>query len=429
MSWKLLTMHPWEDPLAFTTRFAQLPDFTLLYSGRKERFGGNFSFLFLEPVEQCRGNRWSELPPLQNKDSLPQWIGYLGYGMRGGIERYTRGTPSFIDLPDFWLVRYARMFRFDHGTRKIEEFINERPEAKSRRPVDSAPSAKENSIRNLRSNLTRTEYEANVSATLEKIRGGDFYQANITRKFFGEFTTAPDSWSIFCRLCELSPAPYSAFIKHDATAIVSSSPECFLSVDEQGAIISRPIKGSAPRSADAKEDKKLQDDLLASEKNSAENLMIVDLMRNDLSRVSVAGSVKVSEQSALYSYATIHHLVSTVTAQKVPKISAYEVVRAAFPPGSMTGAPKIAAVEWCTAREKLERGIYSGAIGWFGGNDTCDFSVVIRTLIIDGNHFEFQVGGGIVADSTPEDEWRETLTKARGIAGALGIKESQLAAL
>ncbi len=157
--------------------------------------------------------------------------------------------------------------------------------------------------------------------------------------------------------------------------------------------------------------------------------MIVDLMRNDLARVSAPKTVEVVEQSTLYSYSTIHHLISTIRAQKFPHITTYEAVRACFPAGSMTGAPKIAAIRWCSEKEKMERGLYSGAIGWFGAGETCDLSVVIRTLILDDNRFEFQVGGGIVADSTPADEWRETITKARGILAALGLSEDDLARL
>lgn len=425
MSWQLLKQHDWREPLAFAAAFAHLPELALLYSGRQERFSGRTSFLFLEPAQQMAGARWSDLPKAA-ESPLPEWVGYLGYGMRCGLERYTRGEPSFIDLPDFWLGSYQRAFRFDHEAHTIEEFARGKlPPI----PLPPAPgAAKAQAIASLRSNLSRTTYEASVAATLEKIRAGDFYQANITRKFFGEFEGTPDAWDIFHRLCIASPAPYSAFLKHGEVAILSSSPECFLSIGGDGGITSRPIKGSARRSPDHAEDTKLLEGLRDSEKNAAENLMIVDLMRNDLARMSVPGTVKVAEQSALYSYATIHHLISTVTAQKKPGVSAYDVVAACFPPGSMTGAPKIAAVEWCTAQEKLERGVYSGAIGWFG-KDSCDLSVVIRTLLIDGNRFEFQVGGGIVADSDPAEEWQETLVKARGIAAALGIEEEQLASL
>jgi para-aminobenzoate synthetase component 1 len=433
MSWKRTETLPWQAPLSLAQPHAQA-DMALLYSGLHEEFTGQFSYLFLEPLEEKSGNAWAELPPLPTEsDNLPLWVGYLGYGMR---EEAARAENSPITLPDFRLVRYRVMFRFDHKKRAVERFesalagdtksittstIREHATI----PTPATPHA-QRPLLPLTSNLTRAEYEHIVAATIERIRAGDFYQANITRKFFGEFAETPTSFELFTKLCEASPAPYSAYIRHGESAILSSSPECFLSIDAAGIMTTRPIKGSARRLTDDTEDKKNREALSVSEKNHAENLMIVDLMRNDLARVSEPMSVKVIEQSKLYSYRTIHHLISTIRSKKRADISAYEAVRASFPAGSMTGAPKIAAMRWCTAQEKRERGVYSGAIGWFGAGNICDFSVVIRTLIIHENRFEFQVGGGIVVDSTPEDERKETIAKARGIITALGISEDAL---
>ncbi len=423
MSWQLAETLPWQEPLALAAQHAGV-DMALLYSGLHEEFTGKLSYLFLNPLEEKSGDDWAQLPPLPSStDGLPLWVGYLGYGMR---EDDTHGDKSPVSLPDFRLVRYGALFRFDHEQQLVSLYqsTNAQPVA-TPHTTYHAPLT----VFKLASNLTRAEYEQSVAATIERIHAGDFYQANITRKFFGEFDAAPDSFALFAKLCEASPAPYSAYIRHGSSAILSSSPECFLSVDASGVMTTRPIKGSARRVADEAEDTKIRAALATSTKNHAENLMIVDLMRNDLSRASESMSVEVIEQSKLYSYRTIHHLISTIRAKKRADVSAYDAVRACFPAGSMTGAPKIAAMQWCAAQEKLERGVYSGAIGWFGGGDTCDLSVVIRTLIIDGNRFEFQVGGGIVADSTPEDEWRETLTKARGILAALGLSEADVAAL
>ncbi|MES2984784.1 MAG: anthranilate synthase component I family protein [Pseudomonadota bacterium] len=424
MSWQPLAPLPWEEPLAFAARFSGR-DLSFLYSALHERFSGDYSYLLVDPVEVVSGDGWDALPTLPAEDDgLPLWVGYLGYGLR---ECAARGTPSTIALPDFALIRYAHLFRFHHPSQTLEAFSHDGTACDI--PAAAKPASGSTAVRRLGSNLSRRAYESIVSDSIARIHKGDFYQANITRKFFGDFATTPDSWRIFSALTSASPAPYSAYIRHGEAAILSSSPECFLSVDAAGTITTRPIKGSARRSADAVEDEKIQQQLQTSAKNHAENLMIVDLMRNDLARVSDTGSVHVTEQSALYSYATIHHLISTIQSQKRADISVYDVVRACFPAGSMTGAPKIAAMEWCAAQEKIERGVYSGAIGWFGGGQRCDLSVVIRTLIIEGSRFEFQVGGGIVADSTPAEEWRETITKARGILRALGLTEDDLAAI
>lgn len=443
MSWQLAESLEWCDPLVLARDYAD-HDMALFYSGLRERFTGINSYLLLDPCEEISGTDWSKLPPLPARgEPLPLWVGYLGYGMR---ELAERGDPSPIALADFRLVRYGMLYHFDHRKQLVNRYLssetvsggssdyNAKFDAKNnptaQKLVTTAHVHKDYSLATrLASNFTRAEYETIVTKTINEIRAGNFYQANITRKFFGEFEQIPDSFALFERLITASPAPYSAYIRHNDTAILSSSPECFLSINTQGHITTRPIKGSARRSSDANEDAHIQETLRSSAKNLAENLMIVDLMRNDLSRVSEPHSVTVTEQSALYSYETIHHLISTIEAKKRPKINVYEAVRACFPAGSMTGAPKIAAMQWCAQQEKLERGVYSGAIGWFGARDTCDLSVVIRTLIVKGNQFEFQVGGGIVADSDPEDEWRETIAKARGILAALGVEEAALMAL
>ncbi|MDX2094563.1 MAG: anthranilate synthase component I family protein [Alphaproteobacteria bacterium] len=425
--WQRQETGAWVEPLALARRYAG-GDMALLYSGVMEATGGHDSYLFLDPVESLSGDDWAQLPALPAQaDGLPLWVGYLGYGLR---DDPPRGAPGPITLPGFRLTRYARLLRFNHQARAIEHFaatgkaatINRTPIATTADAMADTPPPPAR----MASNFTRTQYESVVAQTVERIHAGDFYQANITRKFFGQFEKTPDDFSLFERLCAASPAPYSAYIRNGEQAILSSSPECFLRINATGKMTTRPIKGSARRSDAPAEDARLRDALAQSAKDHAENLMIVDLMRNDFARVSVPETVRVLEQSALYSYRTIHHLISTVEGQKLPHVGAYEAVRACFPPGSMTGAPKIAAMRWCTEQEPMERGVYSGAIGWFGAGETCDLSVVIRTLILDGDRFEFQVGGGIVADSTPEAEWRETLAKARGILLALGLNENAL---
>lgn len=422
MSWTRLCTHPWRTPLDFAADLAA-QDMALLYSGRQEAQTGQTSFLLVEPAFQASGTQWTDLPPIDETcGDLPDWVGYLGYGMRSERER---GNPPPIALPDFWLTRYQRLFRFDHEALSVEEFGRyHATEPAAIHPVPPLHATVE--VEHVASNMSRARYETIIHDTVQAIEAGDFYQANITRKFYGSFSTAPDSLALFRALCAASPAPYSAYLRHGTTAILSASPECFLSIDGEGTIVSRPIKGSIRRGTSEAEDAALRKALAASDKNLAENLMIVDLMRHDLSQVSEVGSVEVAEQSGLYSYATIHHLISTVRAKKLTQKSGYEVVEACFPPGSMTGAPKRAAVEWCQTQETYERGVYSGAIGWFGAGGRCDLSVVIRTLLVEGNRFEFQVGGGIVAESTPEDEWRETLVKARAIAKVLGLSEADL---
>ena len=268
-----------------------------------------------------------------------------------------------------------------------------------------------------------------VRRVLEHIRRGDVYQANVTRKFYGSADHRLDPLAVFARLHACSPACYSALFGFGDLSLVSSSPERFLTVDGTGLANSRPIKGSAPRHRDPALDKASCLGLITSEKDRAENLMIVDLARNDLGRGCEVGSVEVDALYQVTSHPTIHHLSSSVSGRKRADRATVELIRDCFPPGSMTGAPKLRAMQICAELEQWQRGPYAGAAGWLGGDGSCDLSVVIRSIVLDDARFEFQVGGGIVHDSCVEEEWEETMTKARGVAGALGIAEARLRAL
>ncbi len=248
---------------------------------------------------------------------------------------------------------------------------------------------------------------------LEKIAAGDLYQANLTRKFYG--TTRRNGFAQFYNLCALSPAPYAAYINMGEREIISMSPERFISITADGIATASPIKGTYPRGRTAAEDAALKAELGASEKNRAENLMIVDLMRSDFAKGSIPGSVKVNGLFKVSTYRHLHHMSSTITGHKEKNVSALDFILNCFPPGSMTGAPKIEAMKLCSRLESLQRGVYSGIIAWFGGDGSMDSSVVIRTLLQEGDKYEYQVGGGIVADSTPQDELDESLLKAKAL--------------
>lgn len=402
----------WREPLTLANYFRAEPYVFFLYSGRKEAHTGRYSYLGIGATETREFQHFDEMP------NDAHWFGYLSYAMRHDVENYTSSEPTIIDLPAARFTKPKHLFIFDHETKTLEYRGEHIPHLPEYLPKTNTPNAPKLGM--LQSNFTNDSYIKTIEKTIAQIKAGDFYQANLTRKYWGNID-CNQYFNIFLRLCNASPAPYSAFLRWGNTSIISSSPECFLSINADNIITARPIKGSAGRSDDAKEDAQIVEALQTSAKDHAENLMIVDLMRNDLARISEAGSVHVTEQSELYSYATIHHLISTIESKLKHTFSRADVLKSCFPPGSMTGAPKISAVEWCHQHEKLERGIYSGAIGWLGEGNQCDFSVVIRTIIIKDNQFEFQVGGGIVADSTAAKELEETRIKARGICKALGI--------
>jgi para-aminobenzoate synthetase component I len=269
----------------------------------------------------------------------------------------------------------------------------------------------------LRSSFTHRGYLDAVSRVRDYIIAGDIFQANLSQRL--EVPLEEDPWHLYRRLREVNPAPFAAYLEFDGTAVASASPERFLRLEESGKVETRPIKGTRPRGLSPLHDAALSQSLADSEKDRAENLMIVDLLRNDLSRTCLPGSVRVPELFALEHYPTVHHLVSTVTGQMRPGAGATDLLAAAFPGGSITGAPKVRAMEIIAELEPSRRGVYCGSIGYLSITGAMDTSIVIRTLVALGGRAYFSVGGGIVADSDPEQEYRETLDKGRALVNAL----------
>ena len=279
--------------------------------------------------------------------------------------------------------------------------------------------------------VTREEYLDQIRTAQDLIRDGETYEACLTTQYEGPVTAlgidAPTTstdvsadragadplWDVYLRMRRDNPAPFGAYLRLPGATVLSVSPERFLRIDATGHVESSPIKGTRPRGATPEEDAALIEDLATSEKDRSENLMIVDLVRHDLGRTAVTGSVRVPTLFGVETYASVHQLVSTVTAQLHPDASPVACVRAAFPPGSMTGAPKRRTLQILDALEQGPRGVYSGAIGWFSLTGAVDLSVVIRTLVVAGNRLSYGVGGAIVALSDPAAEHDETLVKAR----------------
>jgi aminodeoxychorismate synthase component I len=228
-----------------------------------------------------------------------------------------------------------------------------------------------------------------------------------------------DPWELYAILREINPAPFAAWLQLPGFQVISASPERFLRLDDDRTAESRPIKGTRPRGADAAEDTRLRDDLANSIKDRAENVMIVDLVRNDLGRVAEIGSVEVPELQIIEQYATVFQMVSTIQARLRKDRDPFDLVRACFPGGSMTGAPKIEAMKIIDAIEPVKRGVYSGAIGYFDHSGLMDLSIVIRTIVCQDGRATFGVGGAIVADSDPAAEYQETLDKARALIAAI----------
>jgi len=266
-----------------------------------------------------------------------------------------------------------------------------------------------------------SQYLALIEKAKEAIARGDAYQLCLTNQLTIE--TEVDPFAVYLRLREANPAPYLSYLKLGSTSVVSSSPEQFLRVSNSGVVSSKPIKGTRPRSADAELDRQLAEELRSNEKERAENLMIVDLMRNDLGQVSEPSDVVVANLFEVESYATVHQLVSTITAVLKPGLDVFDAVKAAFPAGSMTGAPKQSAMSILSELERAPRGIYSGCFGYVSLTGAADLAMTIRTIVFEEGKATIGIGGGITIDSDPEAELLETKLKARALLGALGVEQ------
>jgi para-aminobenzoate synthetase component 1 len=404
----------WHSPLDAVSNILHFSPETsccLLFSGMHTSYSGRYSYVAWQAEEEINTDAFASLSDIEaDITPLPHWFGNISYEAGCAAHNVPATSASFIVAPLVAFIRYAHVIRYDHQLQRCH-YHGESPDAAhpfchpSLFHFPSFPSAN-----TFVPHLSKSHYLSIIRETIAEIHAGNFYQANITCKYSGELSaqlTACSAWEGFMQLHQLSPAPYSAFFSRQGRYILSSSPELFIQIDDAGYLTTRPIKGtlSADQSAHM---------LHNSYKNKAENLMIVDLMRNDLAACALAGSVQVPHLWEVDSFRTLHHLSSTIAATLPPSYTLTDVLHATFPAGSMTGAPKRAAMQWIAAKEGIDRGIYSGALGWINGK-CCELSVVIRTLIAEENRYEFQVGGGIVADSDPEEEYAETLTKARAL--------------
>ena len=386
------------------------------------------------------------LPPFQGGAA-----GYIGYDYGASLERLPRPMYDDLGIPDVVLGVYDWVIAWDHrqqrawlistglpATGREERAVRARARAGAVRERLQSPAPETRAVRpphndgargpapptfavdghpGLRSSYPHDGYLAAVARVRDYIIAGDIFQANLSQRLEAEY--AGDPWSLYRTLRAINPAPFAAYFEAPGLAVVSASPERFIQVSVDGAVETRPIKGTSPRGIGPEHDAHLGRALIESEKDRAENLMIVDLLRNDLSRVCVPGSVRVPELFALEHYSTVHHLVSTVVGHLAPGADAIGLLRAAFPGGSITGAPKVRAMEIIAELEPSRRGVYCGTVAYVSLTGAADSSIVIRTYLARGGRVYFSVGGGIVADSDPEAEYRETLDKARALITAL----------
>lgn len=349
-------------------------------------------------------------------------IGFLSYDLGLELDEIYHTSKEDAILPHYYFVFYDNLVIIDNKHYKTYitacGIIDDAKSSllKLEKRLGSAKPISLQNIEahqcNLESNFTRAEYVSSVKEVKNYIQSGDVYIANLTQRFHGK--TKKSSYNIYKDLRKINPAPFSSYMKLEGFDIVSSSPERFLKIQNRK-VQTRPIKGTRPRGTNEEEDLRFKEELINSEKDKAELLMIVDLERNDLSKVCKPYSVKVTELFKLEEYSTVFHLVSTIEGELMDEVDAVDCIKACFPGGSITGAPKIRAMEIIDELEKLKRGIYTGSIGYFGFDGNADFNIVIRTIVKIREDVYFGVGGGITWDSIEEDEYRETLDKAKAL--------------
>ncbi len=428
------------------TIFKDEKDSFILDSAMDKNKLGRYSFISSNPFKTLKYKN-SEKNPLdylkselnkykvENNTHLPfigGAVGYLSYDLGNYIENLPRSAKDDLNVYDLYFGLYNYVIVVDHLEDKtyiatpgldekkeeiialhIEKKINE-AEIQGINPI--CYEEKEVSPTKLSSNFTKKGFEDSVEKVREYIKSGDIYQANLTQRFSGKTTLS--SYELYRDLRRVSPAPFGAYLNFEDFNILSNSPERFIKCIDRK-LETRPIKGTRPRGKNKEEDLKLQEELRNSEKDRAELLMIVDLERNDIGRISKIGSVKVPELFVIEPYANVNHLVATVVGELDDDKDAVDAIKATFPGGSITGAPKIRAMEIIDELEPTQRNAYTGSIGYIGFNGDMDLNIAIRTIVKKDDDVYFQVGGGMTWGSDPSEEYQETLDKAQSIMKAL----------
>jgi para-aminobenzoate synthetase component I len=414
-------------------------------------FGSKCQILSGDQVTEQFGNPWHLLDALMSRYELLDELdlpfplggcfGFWGYDLKNFVEpQLKRRAVNDLELPDCHVGFYSSVVAFDHRLEKTWIISTglcadgSRQETQAREEADfwrellgTVSNSSEQADMNvavtdvpstsLSSNLSQGDFVGLVEQAQRYIRAGDIYQVNLAQRFAVE--SGLSGWEVYQRLSAVSPAPYSAYCDCGDFELASSSPELFLRLSGSH-ILTRPIKGTRPRSADPVRDAQLTYELQTSAKELSELVMITDLLRNDLGRVCAYGSVQVPELIRLERYPQVQHLVSTVEGRLREDVTHFSAFAKCFPGGSITGAPKIRAMDIIDELEPITRGPYTGSIGYLGFNRESQLSILIRTALCKGGRAYYHAGAGIVADSQPEAEYEETLAKAAGFFSAIG---------
>jgi len=367
--------------------------------------------------DETRSNELSSLTKLRINHPK-QWIlGYISYDLKNQFEKLNSGNPNHIGFPliSFFVPKHLLVIdksgKVIEGKAIVEQLLNTYP--------DIHPNAFQLTIK---PKVSKADYIKNVSLIIEHICAGDMYEMNYCVEFYSENTPIQPQ-TVYQKLKHTSPTPFGAFVRDHHLYLMCASPERFI-CKKGNNIYSQPIKGTIARGNNESEDESNKHQLLNSEKERAENLMICDLVRNDLSRACETGSIQVNELFGIYSFKQVHQMISTISGNLKPEITLEEIIRYTFPMGSMTGAPKIKTMELIEQYENSQRGLYSGAVGYINPNGDFDFNVVIRSIQYNSlSHYtSYMVGSAITFDSNPEEEYQECLLKAKAMIEVLENK-------
>lgn len=386
-------------------------------NGYQDNYGRINVFIAVGEEKAFRSNGSDTLNRLQDfiQAHPESWVpGFLSYDLKNELEDVQSRHPNHTDMPDayFFVPRFTLLI----GKHNVEVRSTE-PDIAIQEIEKTEVSEPEGPLfqGKIQHRMSKTDYMAAFSKVYQHLQKGDCYEINLCQEFYSEQAVI-HPLSVYQRLNEISPTPFSCFFKFGEKYVLSASPERFLS-KQNATLLSQPIKGTVRRGKDAQEDEQLKHELENSNKERSENIMIVDLVRNDLTKSAVPGTVRTSELAKVYSFKQVHQLISTVTCQIDPETSSTQAIAHAFPPGSMTGAPKVSAMRLIDQYESSRRGLYAGGLGYFSPQGNFDFSVVIRTLIYhaDKQYLSFHTGGAITLESDPEQEYMECLLKGKAL--------------
>ncbi|MCM4166452.1 Isochorismate synthase MenF [Arenibacter antarcticus] len=369
-------------------------------------------------------NAFEDLKTYQSNSG--DWIfGYLSYDLKNEVERLTSSNYDGLDFPELFFFQPKKIIFIEGNTVSFHylNMVDDEIEADFKELTEGECTASykdtQESVVHIKLRIFKDQYYARVTQILEHIHRGDIYEANFCQEFYAD-NIQIDPLAIYLRLNAISRPPFATFLKLNDNYLMSASPERYLK-KEGTKIISQPIKGTAKRAMDPKEDLVLATTLARDPKERAENIMIVDLVRNDLSKSALKGSVRVEELCKVYSFDQVHQMISTVTAEVAETANPVDIIKETFPMGSMTGAPKVSAMKIIEALEATKRGLYSGTVGYFTPKGDFDFNVVIRSILYNKTkaYASFSVGSAITAKASPEKEYEECLLKAKAMRQVL----------